>query len=193
MAEITVRRRGELIKRVIEILKDHPEGLQAKEVLKQLENSLTLTYFEQSTYPNNPTVRRFEKIVRFSTIGPVKAGWLVKSKGKWAVTEPGLKAYSEFRDPEKFFAEAGRLYRQWVASRPGPTDEGADEGNGEVEEASITGTYEEAEETAWQDIEHHLSEMNPYDFQNLVAGLLRAMGYHVTWIAPPGRDGARGP
>jgi hypothetical protein len=23
--------------------------------------------------------RRFEKIVRFSTIGPVKAGWMVKS------------------------------------------------------------------------------------------------------------------
>jgi restriction system protein len=31
--------------------------------------------------------------------------------------------------------------------------------------------------------------MNPYDFQELVAGLLRAMGYYVTWIAPPGRDG----
>jgi restriction system protein len=62
MPEITVRRRGELIKRVIEILKDHPEGLPAKEVLKQLENSLPLTDFEQSTYPNNPTVRRFEKL-----------------------------------------------------------------------------------------------------------------------------------
>ena len=95
MAEITVRRRGELIKRVIEILKDHPEGLQAKEVLKQLENSLTLTDFEQSTYPNNPTVRRFEKIVRFSTIGPVKAGWLVKwlfrfNKRRWSGSTPRL-------------------------------------------------------------------------------------------------------
>jgi restriction system protein len=189
MAEITGRRRGELIKRVIEILKDHPDGLPAKEVLKQLETSLPLTAFEQSTYPNNPAVRRFEKIVRFSTIGPVKAGWLVKSKGKWAVTDPGLKAYSDFRDPEKFFAEAGRLYRQWAASRPVIGDEGVNESDGEAKEASIAGTYEEAEEEAWQDIERHLSEMNPYDFQNLVAGLLRAMGYHISWIAPPGRDG----
>ncbi|HVE50209.1 MAG TPA: restriction endonuclease [Casimicrobiaceae bacterium] len=31
--------------------------------------------------------------------------------------------------------------------------------------------------------------MNPYDFQNLVAGLLRGMGYHVAWVAPPGPDG----
>jgi restriction system protein len=31
--------------------------------------------------------------------------------------------------------------------------------------------------------------MNPYDFQELVASLLRAMGYHVSWVAPPGKDG----
>lgn len=74
MAEITSKRRGELVRKVIEILKEHPEGLQAKEILKQVEDSLALTPFEQSTYPNNPTVRRFEKIVRFATIGPVKAG-----------------------------------------------------------------------------------------------------------------------
>lgn len=66
MAEITTKRRGELVRRVIEVLKDHPEGLQAKDVLKQVEDSITLTSFEQSTYPNNPSVRRFEKIVRFA-------------------------------------------------------------------------------------------------------------------------------
>jgi restriction system protein len=31
--------------------------------------------------------------------------------------------------------------------------------------------------------------MPPYDFQDLVGSLLRAMGYHVGWIAPPGKDG----
>jgi hypothetical protein len=36
-------------------------------------------------------VRRFEKIVRLATIGPVKAGWLVKSKGRWILTEDGKK------------------------------------------------------------------------------------------------------
>lgn len=29
---------------------------------------------------------------------------------------------------------------------------------------------------------------DPYDFQNLVAALLRAMGYNVSWVAPPGPD-----
>ena len=31
--------------------------------------------------------------------------------------------------------------------------------------------------------------MNPYGFQDLVAGLLKAMNYHVNWVSPPGKDG----
>lgn len=185
MAEITMKRRGELVRKVIEILKDHPEGFPAKDVIKKVEESIQLTPFEQSMYPNHPTVRRFEKIVRFATIGPVKAGWILKSKGHWSVTEQGLKAYRDFKDPEKFTSEARRLYRQWAANRP----ESGDEDVEEVEAANVTGTYEEAEESAWNSIEQHLLSMSPYDFQNLVAALLRAMGYHVSWIAPPGRDG----
>ncbi len=30
--------------------------------------------------------------------------------------------------------------------------------------------------------------MNPYEFQELVASLLRGMEYHVAWVAPPGKD-----
>ena len=40
----------------------------------------------------------------------------------------------------------------------------------------------------WGEIEHYVQSMNPYDLQKLVAALLRAMGYHVSWIAPPGPD-----
>ena len=119
------------------------------------------------------------------TTGPVKAGWILQSKGYWSVTEHGLKAYRDFKDPEKFTSEARRLYRQWAANRP----ESGDEDVEEVESANVTGTYEEAEESAWNSIKQHLLSMSPYDFQNLVAALLRAMGYHVSWIAPPGRDG----
>lgn len=31
--------------------------------------------------------------------------------------------------------------------------------------------------------------INPYDFQDLVGELIKAMGYHIAWIAPPGKDG----
>ena len=33
------------------------------------------------------------------------------------------------------------------------------------------------------------SKKNPYEFQDLVAALLRAMGYYTPFIAPKGKDG----
>ena len=44
---------------------------------------------------------------------------------------------------------------------------------------------------AWGEVEERLKVMGPYDFQNLVAGLLRGMGYHVAWVAPRGLSGRR--
>lgn len=74
MAEITTKRVGELQRGVFKILFDHREGLPANEVRERLEKIVLPTDFEKSDYPNRPGVRRFEKIVRFATIAPVKAG-----------------------------------------------------------------------------------------------------------------------
>ena len=43
-------------------------------------------------------------------------------------------------------------------------------------------------EPAWAEISAHLRAMSPYEFQDLVAALVEAMGYHVAWVAPPGPD-----
>jgi restriction system protein len=182
MPEITRKRIGELQRGVFKILLDQPDGLPAKELLERLASVVPPTEFEKSEYPNRPGVRRFEKSVRFATIAPVKAGWLIKSRGRWTLTEEGKKAYHAIQDPEKFEREGGRLYRQWAESRPEVVSEVDDEG------PEATSTIEEAEEAAWSEIENHMQKMPPFDFQNLVAALLRAMGYHVSWIAPPGPD-----
>ena len=181
MPEITRKRVGELQRGVFKILLDHQDGLPAKEVLERLEKLVPPTEFEKQ-YPNRPGVRRFEKIVRFATIAPVKAGWLIKSKGRWAVTDEGKQAFERFPDPEKFVKEGGRLYRQWAENRPDSIAEASED------EPATVGTFEEAEESAWSEIEQYLKSMNPYDFQNLVAALLRAMGYYVSWVALPGPD-----
>jgi len=60
---------------------------------------------------------------------------------------------------------------------------------GTAAESSTTITFEQADEQAWAEIEKYLLAMNPYDFQHLVADLLKAMGYHVSWVSPPGKDG----
>lgn len=186
MAEITRKRSGELIRGVFKLLLNHPEGLPAKDVLKQLETEVPPTPFEASAYPSNPKVRRYERIVRFSTIVFVKAGWLVKEKGQWSVSDDGRKAYDQFADPDSFMQEARSLYSKWAKARP--EDETSQETEIIEDAANAIATLEEAEEEAWAEIEAHLAVLSPYDFQNLVAGLLQGMGYHVAWVSPPGAD-----
>jgi restriction system protein len=184
---VSGNRSGELLLGVFEILRNsRDDGLPAKEVLRQLEKVVPPNAFEEGTYPNRPNVRRYEKIVRFATIGPVKAGWLVKDKGTWSLTDAGRAAFENLRDPEAFIREASRLYRVWKADQPTDRIDSVDDLEEDANDA--VATLEEAEEAAWSEIESYLERMSPYDFQELVAGLLRGMGYHVDWVSPPGPD-----
>lgn len=80
MAEITRERQGELVRGVFAVLIESDGEMRASDVLKAVEARVPPTPFENATYPNNPTVRRYEKIVRFSTIASVKAvGWSRKT------------------------------------------------------------------------------------------------------------------
>ena len=81
MPEITRRRQGEMTQALFRILAEAPNGLPAREAVDRVEEVLQPTRFEDSEYPNRPGVRRFPKILRFTTIGPVKAGWMVKQRG----------------------------------------------------------------------------------------------------------------
>lgn len=188
MAEITWRRQGELLAGVFRVLQKHPDGLAAKDVLRQVSELVPPTPFEAAEYPNRPGVRRYEKIIRFSTVPFVKAGWLVKTKGTWAATEQGLAAFDEAgSDVESWVRAAAAKYREWKKDQPGP-DAGPDVDEAEMEDAAVTTTFEEATEAAFADIRAHVEAMSPYDFQDLVAALLEAMGYRVLWVAPPGPD-----
>jgi restriction system protein len=186
MAELDKRRRGVLLYAVFDVLAEHPDGLQAKDVLAAVESRIELTEYERGNYEGSD-VRRFEKTVRFQTINAVKAGWMVKDKGIWTATDEGMAAHARFTDPVLFMDEAERLYREWAKEQPVPAGALSDTVADEVEEA-VSLTVEKAEETAWAELREHLHRMDPYDFQHLVAGLLRGMGYHVAHVAPPGKD-----
>lgn len=186
MADISRRRNGELLRVVAMILWDKPEGMQAKEILETVPHKTTLTDYEKGSWASTPDSPRYRKIIRFATIVLVKAGWMVKAKGRWILTEEGREAFKKHPEPEEFYKEALRLYHEWKRRQPGveePEIEHPDEGGGK---AAIT--FEEAEEIAWEQVQGYLTSMNPYDFQELVADLLRVMGYHVSWVAPPGKD-----
>lgn len=187
MAESTKKRTGELQRGVFKILLNESDGLPVKEVLRRLEIEIPLNSFESSFYPNRPSIRRFDKIVRFATIASVKAGWLEKSRGRWRLTDKGIDAYKKHSDPEKFKSESDRQYLAWANANK---DASPDEPASLNESAALSISLENAIEQAWDEIESFVQKIDPYDFQNkLVAGLLKGMGYHVAHAAPPGADG----
>lgn len=189
MADITRKRTGELLQKLFEILLKRPDGTPARLALDSLATSVTLSEYEAGTYSSGGG-RRFEKIVRFATVDCVKAGWLTKLKGIWFVTEAGRDALRSFKDPEAFYKEAVRLYRQWKASRDLVEPAAEVESDSEASPSkSASITFEQAEEQAREEIENYFGSMNPYELQQLVADLLKAMGYYPSWISPPGRDG----
>ena len=190
MPNVTKARTGVLIRKLFQILLVQPDGLKASAALAALADAIEMTEYEAGDYDSGG--RRFEKIVRFATVDCVKAGWLLKEKGIWSVTEEGAQAYKAIPNPEQFYRKAVELYWKWKHAQPAEGADGADDGHEDISdviEKSASITLEKAEESAWGEIEAYLAAMNAYDFQKLVGNLLNAMGYYVGWIAPPGKDG----
>lgn len=179
---ITRKRTGMILQELFKVLLENPDGIRAKEAIEKVAAGVTLTEHEKGEYEKGG--RRFDKILRFSTVDAVKAGWMRKNKGIWGISEEGQKALKDFPNPDDFYREASRLYWNW--RRATLEEETPDEPTQE-REAKVT--FEEAEELAWQEISNYLATIDPYDLQELVASLLEAMGYHVSWVSPPGKDG----
>ena len=171
---------------VFEILRQADGPVRAAEVLAALEQRLVLTDHEAGEYERNPGVRRFEKMVRFATIPAVKAGWLVKSRGEWLLTESGLEALQQYADPEALMQASVRAYGEWRSARDDEEPATGEEPAAGAE-LSAAVTLEESEEAAWQEIRSYLGSMDPFHFQDVCAALLEAMGYHVIWRAPRNR------
>lgn len=181
---ITRERTGYMLQELFKLLIANPDGIQARVAIDRLVDSLQLSEHEKGEYESGG--RRFDKILRFATVDAVKAGWMRKNKGIWVITDEGKQALIDFPDSEEFYREASRLYRKWKKAQ-GDLVETAGEVPDKALEAKIT--FEEAEEQAWKEISTYLTDIDPYDFQELVAALLEAMGYHVSWVSPPGKDG----
>lgn len=193
---ISMARQGELIRGVMKVLLDHPNGLPGREVLALVQELVPFTEYELGHYDSTPNEPRGVIATRFWTVNCVKAGWMVKSRTAWTITPEGEEAYRRITDPGEFARESSRLYEAWKRERE-DADVPADSGTEDVEDEdegtatrpdTETMNVEIAEEAAWTNIQAHLMAMDPYEFQDLVAALLGAMGYHVGWVSPPGPD-----
>jgi 5-methylcytosine-specific restriction protein B len=148
VSQVTRRRIGEIHRAIFEVLADEPDGLPVQELLPRAERLCPATPFENEDYPNQPGVRRYPKMQRFSTITSVKAGWLVKQKGTWWLTDAGREALSTYTDPADFEGEAIKRYQAWKAEQP-VTDFDATEEAEDADAARLEASSQERDQRAW--------------------------------------------
>lgn len=170
------------------ILKEEGGHLPGKEVIEKMRQRLSFNDWEKEIYEKTGYIR-WQSIFHFYTIGTIKAGYLRKSKGIWYLTPEGEEAMK--KGPEELITSASALYRKWSSEQKSAAKEDSADG-GELEENSgqaQKANLEQLEEQAIDGIKQYIISKNAYEFQDLVAALLRAMGYYTPFVSPKGKDG----
>lgn len=194
MASITQDRIGEFVKTAFQVLAENDGHLASRDLIRLAGPRLQLSDHEREQLPSG--VARWENALQWYTVDSVKAGWLIKRNGVWYLTDEGKKALS--LDPLTFFKTAAQKYKEAIearrASAPAIVQEKSDEPVGVLaDEATISRAMatalENAESMARSEIEDYIDSLGPYEFQDLVAALLRGMGYYTPFVAPQGKDG----
>jgi len=148
MAEVSRRRLGEIQRAIFQVLLDDPEGLPVKDLCARAEKLCPATAFENEDYPNQPGQRRYPKMQRFATITSVKAGWLIKQKGVWRLTEEGREALTTHLDAEDFQRAAVQGYRQWKSDAAVAAYDAAEEAE-DAEAARLEEGGHQRDRRAW--------------------------------------------
>jgi restriction system protein len=174
------------------ILKEAGGKLPGKQVIERIRNTVELTDWEKQIYEKTGYIR-WESILHFYTIDCIKAGFLRKNKGVWYLTEEGEKSINI--GPVKLLETASKLYRHWAAENKEPKPKRGKEDEIEATELEENKTQTQKanldllEEQAISGIKDFIRSKNAYEFQDMVAALLRAMNYHTPFISPKGKDG----
>lgn len=165
--------------------------LRGKQVIDKIRETVQFDDYEKHIYEKTGYIR-WESILHFYTIDCMKAGYLRKNKGLWILTKEGEDAIK--LGPENLLASATKIYREWNAQRKTDSSEFETEDKtlehvsldqGQAQKALL----DQYEENANYGIREFICNKNPYEFQDLVATLLDAMGYHISHIAERGPDG----
>jgi restriction system protein len=172
---------AQLIYAALAILRDNGKEMPMRDLMARIEQQATLDEWARHRYEKSGYIR-WESILHFYSIDCIKAGFLVKKHAIWYITPEGEQALR--LGPEGLLEAATTAYRAWKA---GPHEAPPER---EIEhQAREEMAFDQIEQVAMEGLEQHVQERNPYEFQDLVAALLRGMGYYTPFVAPRGKDG----
>ena len=172
----------------MKILSKNGGTMPIRILMQEIEKTIELSAWEKEVLENTGNIR-WQSNMHFTSVDYVRAGFLIKKKGSWTITPEGEEAMK--LGAEKLRDEAWKRYNEWyrnnkktIDNKPASVPEEDDD---PVKETLIE--LETLEERATNGIREYLKSKNPYEFQDLVAALLKAMGYYIQSVAPRGKDG----
>lgn len=166
----------------LKILKENGGDMRYADICQILTETRSFSDYEKehtkSGYP------RWKIYLQFYSIELSIAGYIVRNKGLWHLTDEGQNALN--KTPEEFFNGFHTLYIEHVKKQKVKKDD-LEQKISDIKE--VPNEIEDLQSRAVSGIVNYIIQKNPYEFQFLVAALLRAMGYYTPFIAPKGKDG----
>lgn len=171
---------------VMQEMKRRGGSMPVKELYPFVDANVELSEWEKAPAGKMGYIR-WNNAFQFYSIDFVKAGFLQKKNGFWYLTPEGDTALSKGRDEMMRLANAA--YDEWKRQQDEqkPGDDPIEDTPTPAAAAAMN--LELLESDAHEGIKKYVAAKGPYEFQEIVAALLRAMGYHTPFIAPKGKDG----
>ena len=177
------------------ILRDNSGTMRVSALLREVGKREGNKIGEEYRQPRAGGLPRWDKILRFYSIRFSDVGLLKKSKGIWYLTPDGEAKISRLTERgvinfvKTEFAELQKRRAPWpeggkVAVQPAE-EENVDK---EVDESPDL-SLDDFEERARDGITEQVRKLSPGELEQLVAALLRGMGYYTPIVASGGPDG----
>lgn len=115
-----------------------------------------------------------------------KSVWILTAKGEIALKMTPEEFYKAYHFP---YLEILKAKQQEKALTGEVQPIQPNQSEGEVMENAAEKDIETINERAREQIRQYIKSRTPYQYQDMVAALFRAMGYYTPFVAPKGRDG----
>ena len=171
---------------VMQGLKANGGSSPSKDILPYVEKNVAFTEWENERAGKLQNVR-WHANLQFYSIDYSVAGYIVKKKGVWYLTPEGEVVLP--LGAEEIMIRANAAYHAFDKERKNNLANADEEEGDDADTKERIIDLEELEDKARSGIQEFIRTKGPYEFQDIVAALLRAMGYYTPFIAPKGKDG----
>ena len=153
----TVDRGVSFIKFVLGLLRAHPDGMRPRDIYAEIQSKLPLDDFDKETMKGSG-LPRWRATLHFHSVAATKAVLLVKSDGRWRVTDEGQK-FVTLPDYELKRLMRSR-YREWRWSHQKVKTAGTATVVDETPPLDTSVLFEDAKEKAREEIDTYLDTLS---------------------------------